>query len=566
MCKPQDGPMPSDGHSGINALLSSNKYLVCLLVILALAYRFWLIPSFHVISVDGTGYAEAARRLMAGDHSLLARYGFYPVLVAGAHLFIPNLELAGRLVSAVMGGLLIVPVYALGRTFFSRTVAICAAVLIIGWPEMVVWSCEVMSQSTFMTLTMTGILLVWRGSSQKSRGTMLLAGIVLGLAYATRTEALLLVVALLAAPVAAQVWGDPSVRRRAVLLLLPYLAGFLLILIPNLLLVHEATGKWQLAVKTSGALRDGLLYYLQMAEYEMPPELNHISYLGVLRSYPGYIPYSIAKNLGDSLRMMLPAPLWIAAAVGFLVGGWNREVILHRLFLLSSFAPYAVIIVFYYVGPEYYQPYLPVLFLWVGQGLAAVTDCVAATALGARYRRILAVAPLPLLVAVIMTTNNVYSKVTGNDVVITQYTPGQSLDGRLVQKELGLMADRYLPEGKIMTRWARTAFYADQEWASIPATGSLDDLLRTARLEQVRFLIVDPMAINNCPQLVPLFKPAEEVVHEGLAPEPQVKYVDVLNIQPYQGFRLYLLYRDQKMVTAAVYEILPDMAVSQKGI
>ena len=83
--------------------------LVALLVGVALAYRFWLIPSFHVISVDGTGFADAARRLTNGDHSLLARYGFYPILVAGAHLLISNLELAGRLVAAIMGGLLIVP-------------------------------------------------------------------------------------------------------------------------------------------------------------------------------------------------------------------------------------------------------------------------------------------------------------------------------------------------------------------------------------------------------------------------------------------------------------------------
>lgn len=532
--------------------------LVALLVGVALAYRFWLIPSFHVISVDGTGFADAARRLTNGDHSLLARYGFYPILVAGAHLLISNLELAGRLVAAIMGGLLIVPVYALGKVFFSRPVAICAGLLIIGWPEMVVWSCEVMSQSTFMTLTMTGILLVWRGYDHKSSGTMLLAGVVLGLAYATRTEALVLLGALLAAPVAAQIREDSPERRRAAKLLLPYLAGFLLILIPNLLLVHEATGTWQLAVKTSGALRDGLLYYLKMAEYEMPPELNHIGYWDILRSYPGFIPYSIMKNLGDSLRMMLPPLLWIVAVLGFLAGGWSRGALLSRLFLLSSFAPYGVIIVFYYVGPEYYQPYLPVLLLWVGQGLVSGTDYLAATAIGVRYRRILAAAPLPLLIAGTLTANTMYTKLTSKVEVVTHSTPKKPLDGRLVQKELGIMADRFLPPGKIMTRWARTGFYANREWAIIPAAGTIDDLLSTARREQVRFLIADPMALNNCPQLALLYEPAGVLVRMERPLEPQVKYVATYKVEPHPGFLLHMLYRDHKMVTAAVYEILPE--------
>jgi len=549
-------PLPANSSRACTSN-RSDLIIVSTLIIAALAYRFWLIPSFNVISVDGTGYADAARRLTNGDVSFLARYGFYPVLVAGAHLLIPNVELAGRVVAAVMGGLLVAPVYALGMTFFNRRVAICAALLIIGWPEMVAWSCEVMSQSTFMALTMTGILLVWRGSTRHSAGTMLLAGIVLGLAYATRTEALILLVALLAAP-AAHVWQDSSEHQSSAKLLLPYLAGFLLILTPNLLLVHEATGKWQLAVKTSGALRDGLLYYLKMAEYEMPPELNHIGYWGVITSYPAYISYSIAKNLGDSLRMMLPPPLWIAAAIGFLSGGWSRGALLSRLFLVSSFAPYAVIVIFYYVGPEYYQPYLPVLFLWVGQGLATGDALLATTAIGTRYRRLLVAAPLPIVFAGILTTFHVYTKLTATPAIVTQATPGNLLDGRLVQKELGLMADRFLPPGKIMTRWPRTAFYADREWAVIPAAGTLDDLLRDARRNQVRFLIVDPMAVNNCPQLVPLFEPAAVLVRMERPREPQIKNVAPFKVQPHPGFLLYMLYRDHKMVTAAVYEILPE--------
>jgi 4-amino-4-deoxy-L-arabinose transferase-like glycosyltransferase len=545
------------GHrAGSTGFRATDAITVALLVGAALLLRIWLLPSFDVISIDGTGYASAASRLLDGDFSLLARYGLYPVLIAIVHLFTPNLQLAGQLVSAIMGAFLIIPVYALGLALYNRRVALCAALLVVSWPDIANLSSEVLTQATYTTLITAGIFFTWRGFTANLPRTTLLAGIMLGLALLTRTEALILPGVLLGtlAATGAVPCHSPRCWLR---LLIPFGSVFLLFLGINLILVHEATGRWQLAVKTSGALRDGLMYYLDLADYSMPPELSQVSYWTVIRHFPGYIPYSLLKNLRETWQMMLSWPLWLVALAGFLAGGWQWQRARGRLFLTATLAPYLVIVLFYYVGPGYYQPYLPILLLWVGNGLDRGAELVAASPWGTRYQRLCTTVPLAVLTAGILAGNNVVHLYTVHKTPPPP-SPTRQLDGRVVQKELGLMADRFLPAGKLMTRWARTGFYADRDWALIPAAGNLDNLLAEARSQGVRFLIVDPMAVNNCPQLEPLYEPAREVLLLGRALEPQVKYVSEFNIQPHPGVVLFLLYRDQKQVTAAIYEILPE--------
>ena len=524
------------------------------LVVAALALRLWLIPNFDVISSDGTGYALTAQKLLHGDVSLLYRYGFYPVLIAIVHLFTPNLELAGRLASAIMGSLLIVPVYGLSKALCNRNVAISSALLIVAWPEMVTLSCDVLTQTTYIFLIYSGIYLTWCSFDSGSTGGVLLSGTVLGLAYMTRTEALILPVALMAAPLL-RLQHDRANLLRFTQLFGVYGFGFLLVLVPNILLIHHATGAWQLAAKTSGALRDGIIYYLNKPHHELPPELESIGYWQVIKSYPGYFAYTLKKNLLDTWRMMLPLPFWLLAALGFLASGWDRQSIQKRLYLLSTLAPYLVIVFFFYVGTGYYLPYLPILFIWAGEGLLTFDRLIPWRRLSSRLHPRLASIPLSLIIVITFVTYTYCLQIPRPAPV--QYRPGE-VDGRIIQKELGLMIKKILPPGKLMTRWVRTGFYAERDSVGIPERGTIDDVLAEARSNNVRFLLIEPMTVNNRPQIAILNEPAQAAVGNDLPSEPQVKYFAQYQVQPHPGFLLYMLYRDQRGVAAAIYEILPE--------
>lgn len=531
--------------------------IVSACVILALSVRLWLLPRFDIISVDGTGYADTAMRLLRGDFSGLHRYGFYPVLIAMAHLVVPNVELAGRLVSILMGSLLVIPVYALGITCFNRNVATCASLLVVAWPDLVSFSCEVMTQSSYLFLVTSGLILTWRAFTVHSRIGSLLAGSVLGLAYVTRTEAIILPLLLPLALYMHQRWSPTAPFRLFVQLLATFWAGFLLITLPNLAMIHDVTGTWQLAYKTSSALRDGLMYYLNLPSHELPPELETVGYWDIITRYPGYFVYTIRKNFLATWQL-LPAPVWLFAIIGFVASAFTREKLAERVYLLAAFAPFLVIVVFYYVDAGYFLPYLPLTFLWIASGLTTCDLMLLRNFPHPPLQRLLQTAPPSLLIVAIIAISQPFLPSRQPQQPIPTDANINVLDGRMVQKDLGIVVKRLIPPGKLMTSWARTGFYAEREWISIPDRGTLDDLLQTARTHKVQFLLVDEMASLRCPLVAPLFKPAEEIKYIPLPTEPQIKYLEYLNIHVHPGFQLYCLYRDQRQITAAVYRILPE--------
>src|SRR6266508_1614104 len=327
--------------AGEERLTRSEIMTMAILVIVALAVRLYFVSNCQVISTDGTGYVGAARRLLQGDITHLAKYGFYPVLIALANIFIHDIEMAGRVVSMVMGSLLLVPLFLLGREFFDWKTAVAACLVILVWPAIRFWSNEVMTQATYMTLSLSGVWFVWRTFRTGSRAIAFTAGIFLGLAYVTRTEAFLLAIAVPLVPLTAALL-DPSKRRNAVRLLPPYVAGFLLILIPNLLLIHSVSGTWQLACKTSEALRDSLVLYLKIPEFQITPEMNKVGYLDLIRDYPGFIAHTTWENLKLTWKTMVPPLVWPFVFIGFVAGGWKKEEITKRFFLVSTLSPLVV--------------------------------------------------------------------------------------------------------------------------------------------------------------------------------------------------------------------------------
>lgn len=102
-----------------------------LLFLIALIVRFWFLPGYKVISADGIGYVGVAKALMSGNATFWSpnHPPVYPALIAAVGLVISDMELAGRIVSIIMGSLLAPPLYLLGRDLFSREAGILAALL-----------------------------------------------------------------------------------------------------------------------------------------------------------------------------------------------------------------------------------------------------------------------------------------------------------------------------------------------------------------------------------------------------------------------------------------------------
>lgn len=528
-------------------LAKNELILLAGLFLTALLVRLYFIPFYRVISADGVGYVSAARALLRGEFSPLITYGVvYPALTAAVSATGLDTESAGRIVSAVMGSLLVVPLYLLGRDFFDRKVATVACILIIAWPPLRAWACEVMTQATYITLLVTWYWLLWQAYRRGSLRWTLAAGAVAGLSYLTRPESLVAFAAmapLLLLPGA----GTRDVKRR--LVLFAACAGaFILMLLPFVVLVHHFTGLWQLSGKGGVTLADALSEYLGRPDLKNEPGFKGIGILDVIRSYPEFLWINFQQNLAKTLQTMVPWYLWVAALVGFAVGEWNWQRVTGRLYLLASFAPLGIIVVFFFVGPEYLQPYLPVLFMWAGNGICTVERCLLRP-LSAQesFSHYASRAPLSIVAVSALTIFTFVEQVPARSG-----KPYSCEDdgGRYDQRRIGELLKRQLPSGsRIMTRWGRISFYAEMENVGMPQSG-LMEMIDTARKNKVRYLIIDGMLVGTRPQFQPLFGPLfnspEKVLYLPGAQE---------NITPLPGVRLHLLYKDPSSIGVAIYEL-----------
>jgi hypothetical protein len=157
------------------------------------ALRLWLTARNAGITMDSPLYVAMAEALARGERmSGPAHHGF-PALVALAGLLLPGRELPGRAVSMILGLALIPLVYRLARQGAApRWAAWLAAALAAAHPLLAVYSGAIMTETSFLALMLGAILLLERGRAA-------VAGLVLGIAYAVRPEAL--VVAFVAAVV-----------------------------------------------------------------------------------------------------------------------------------------------------------------------------------------------------------------------------------------------------------------------------------------------------------------------------------------------------------------------------
>lgn len=544
----EDHPV-SKAHGGLNRILLQPEVALAVIICVALGLRLYLIQFHDVISVDGTSYVNTAKALKAGSINNVAIYGFYPVLIWLTSLTGIDIELAGRLVSATMGSALAIPVYLLGREIFSKKTALVACMLIAVWEPLVGWSCEVMTQSTYIALAFTGIYLVWRMMHNPSLITGAMAGLCLALAFTTRPEGLLLFFVM---PLALLPWK--RARRPDSWpwsTLAAYCGGFLTVFCINLLLVHHVTGHWQLSAKTGSALTDALGYYLRIKDYNYIPNIEQVGYLDILVKYPGFIFKNSFSNSVLLVKTLLPVSLWLAACGGFIfngLSGGNRS----RMFLLSTFAPLAVIIIYYYVSPEYTQQYLPVLFLWVGEGCTRLEAILAA-----RLKQISAAqrdlwrsfAPVTFVI-ILLFTGTIFNRYLPEDGPQAAYDP-QTDGGRRDQKVTGLLLKKHLPPGKIMTRWARIAYYSEREYVAIP-NASIEEILHTAREAGVRFIVVDGGLAEYRPSLEVLYAPFDlpDLPERLLLVTPDEPVMKDLKLRP------YLFNVDPTSLGVAVYEVV----------
>jgi 4-amino-4-deoxy-L-arabinose transferase-like glycosyltransferase len=211
--------------------------------------RFPLLFFPEVIHNDGIEYIRHAKRVLSGDWSGGKAPPLYPALVAFAHLFIPEAERAGILISIIFGSLLILPVFYLGKEMFNTRVGILSALFAAVHPVLNISSGSVLTESTYHFLFATSVLLGWNAFNRGGFYSILSFSLFTALAYLNRPEAIGLLLIFSAWTLFMNPLGGERRFVKKIVIILVALATFFAFSFPYLMEIRRDTGTWRISKK-----------------------------------------------------------------------------------------------------------------------------------------------------------------------------------------------------------------------------------------------------------------------------------------------------------------------------
>jgi 4-amino-4-deoxy-L-arabinose transferase-like glycosyltransferase len=365
--------------------------------LLALAVRLaWFASGPKVIENEGVYYARVGENLASGR-------GLLSIHENGKHLLYPplyatmislgvraglNAETAGRAISLVFGVAFPLLVLAMARKLYGPRAGWFAGVLAAVQPVMIVASSAVLTESTYLTLSLAAIWFVTETFTLRAWRPAAAAGFFLGLAYLCRPEAFILT-GLFA--VAIVVFNRDRWRlaagRAGVMV-----AVFAIFAVPYVRFLYRETGQLRWEAKTADGVRYsqrkaagqnwGQIYFAIDPRTLEEKGSTNTSDLAMLRDTHATLNERVRNfvrqgvhNLPRLLQAMgdlqLGQPAFgLCIALGFFGGAWTRDRLRRDVALLVALG---LTLMTFCTWPFFHDrflfPLLPALLVWSGAGL-----------------------------------------------------------------------------------------------------------------------------------------------------------------------------------------------------
>jgi 4-amino-4-deoxy-L-arabinose transferase-like glycosyltransferase len=517
-----------------------------LVVVVSFIVRIILFWQDKVIAADGISYVYISRSIFRGEGFAAATHfpPLYPILIGLFSYVTPYDEVAGKVASTILGGLVVIPIYLLGKEVFSKKAGFIASILAALSPTLVAISGIVLSQSTYITILVTALYLIWKSFHANSCKMALAAGLIFGASYLTRPEAIIVLIGV--SGVFLLLRPFPLANKDNFKLLLFVWAAFFVVAFPYILLLHKISGTWQLTGKSSVTLADSLGWYLNRPDLKREPGFAGLTYLDIIKNYPDFLWKNPVRNLPTTWAE-LPPYFWILALLGLLSGLFSPEKLRRFSFLLAALLPTGVIIIFFWIDAHYFSPSLPILYLLGAEGLVVLEKGIRWSCVRLGLQKYGDLVPWGLVVGIVLA-----SKAILPNLIADRSAPYEfSQDGaRYDHKLIGLMLKKYLPaKSRVLAKSGRICFYGDFQQVDIPQA-PLPDILQTARNAKARYLIADGTLFSSRPQMEPFLVPF-------LIPQQQIFTTGPFEGMPDLpgGLRLIILFKDPASVGVAVYEL-----------
>lgn len=468
--------------------------------------RLWLMTKNAGITMDSPLYWRMAQAIAGGKPALGPAHHGYPALIALVKGFAPGPILPGRIVSLVAATALMVVVYGLARRTLPPLWSSLAVWLVALHPLLAVYGGVVMTESTVLVLTYGALLLM-------EQGRFLPSGLVMGIAYLVRPEALAM------APLGALCARGPWRR------LLLVLAGFVIVLAPYAGYLRRERGSWMITPKTAlvrPTFQSGQGVEWRVGDGATPPAES----MSLLQRVRWAAP-SVARNYGPGLLQHLellvrswPWPLVVLSLLGF--AAWHRA-LLAPLLLEAALPLLAVPF-----DPRFGLLALPALAVFAACGGAWLTQRLASRPRGS----VAAVAAVLALAGA-----GVFWVWQGQDGrTARNFDDGPMEQMRQAGEWLKLHGK---PGARVMDRKAYVPFFADMEHVQLP-NDDYETIVQYAMREGIDYLVLEEYVVKAFRrQMAPLANDPE-----FRAREKRLRLVYVVGTEPGNGVAVLEVVRD----------------------
>ena len=522
----------------------SEWLLVAGLAVLAMAIRIAYTTLPRVVWGDEPFYLWMGQSLLAGTGYNAFGYSgahfppLFAVLGAGLAPLAGGLEAGSNAVYAVSGALLVLPLYFLARAIYSTAAAWMTGLVVALYPALVsgVLAWGTMTEPLYLLWVGLAIYALYLGLEHGRTRDYVLLGAALGLAYLTRTEALVFAVTalglLLVGRLVRRDRGVSVLGRLAVAGLM-----FLLVGSPYLLYTHSITGRWSLTGAAGMAFTSmtGLAEHdasaFDKATWELDPASGEV-YLfapsseaqplgSTLLGNPEALVQRLKGGLRDTAELLFSVKLipWVLAALailGLFGQPWTRRRLRGELALIASLAAPASYIPFF-VQERYLGGMLLPAMVWMGAGawmlgcwLSGTWERLRGQPVTPRLSRVLVAAPALLLAGLLLVLGPRLWTV----MQVTHSFQPSHLAAADALRSLGAA-----PDDVVMSRYPAIAFHAGARWAATPAE-DWPQVLAYARQHGARYLAFDDWEAELRPQLSFLLIPSQ-------AP-PEIRYLTTI--------------------------------------
>ncbi|MGQ0543147.1 MAG: glycosyltransferase family 39 protein [Blastocatellia bacterium] len=291
----------------------------------------------------------------------------YPLLLGIVTYFINDLVLPAVIISIVTGSLAIPLTYYVVKQSYSHSPAVIAAVIAIFYPYLINSVFAIGTENIYF-LCITGALIVgWNGLVKGSALEYILTGVLLGLAYLTRPEAIGYPFFFIALVIGKDLWQRQLFSRKTMSQVAAIILGFTLLAAPYISYLRSETGSWTISGKTSKNFASGI-FSEETSQRGRDQEVEQPAGKPTVKNLASNFIFNL-REAQKGLGQLMPMFLLLFAGLGLFGERWRKERLKREAYLLS----FCLLTVFGYAATWVLERYLyvlfPIFFGWIALGV-----------------------------------------------------------------------------------------------------------------------------------------------------------------------------------------------------